>query len=120
MLPCAIEKIRQALELLLLVPSNEAERNNLECLDVLLDDFIPDEDYAVVHQQRGGMSQALKILEAGEKDAKKVLEAFGSQDTEDGENKLRLIQDGVRRDNVATLERHKALRGEAEKIKPKS
>lgn len=100
------------------MPSDETRRNRLEVVDIHLNDFVPDEDYSVAKQQRGGLSQALKGIHSGEKmDAMQILKAVSEGVTTEGEAQLNQIQERVRRDNQTTLERQKELRREADQLR---
>lgn len=94
-LPYAKAEIRQAIELLLVVPTDEARRKQLEVADVFLNDFIPNEDYRIVNRQGAGLSQALKCFHADERDADQL---------------RRRLEKRVDCDNRSTTERHKILR----------
>jgi hypothetical protein len=118
-LPFTKAHIRQSIELLLFVPTtDDAMRDNLEAMDVLLSDFVPDEDYSVVHQQRVGLSQALKTISSGGKiDGLQLAKTMGEGVTQEGEARLRQIEERVRRENQTTLERHRELRREADQLR---
>jgi hypothetical protein len=117
-LPFTKEKIRQSIELLLLIPTDDARRNNLEVVDVLLDNFVPDEDFGVVRQQQGGLSQALTNMNSGGKmDALQLAKIVSSGVTPEGQSQLRQIQDRVKCNNQTTLARHKELRLEADRLR---
>jgi hypothetical protein len=51
-LPFTKAEIRRSIEVLLIVSTDDTKRNNLEVADMLLNDFVPDEDYSVVQHQR--------------------------------------------------------------------
>jgi hypothetical protein len=97
----------------LIVSTDDTKRNNLEVVDMLLNDFVPDEDCCVVQHQRGGLSQALKNFNAGERDAMQLAKIVGDGVTQEGEAQLRQIEERVKHDNQTTLERHRELRREA-------
>jgi hypothetical protein len=117
-LPFTKAQIRQSIELLLFSPTDDATRDNLEAGDILLNDFIPDEDYSVVHQQRVGLSQALKSLSSGEGiDGLQLAKTMGEGVTQEGEARLRKIEERVKGENQTTLERHRELRREADRLR---
>jgi hypothetical protein len=117
-LPFTKLKIREAIEILLLIPTDDTRRDNLEAVDVLLNDFVSDEEYRVVYQQRIGLSKALKSLSSGEKlDGLQLAKAMGEGVTQEGETQLRQINDRVKRENETTLERHRELRHEADRLR---
>ncbi|MEC4890965.1 MAG: hypothetical protein RI101_13000 [Nitrospira sp.] len=109
-LPYTKTEIRAAIELLLVMEKDEAMRASLEVCDISLNQFIPDEEYRVVRQQRKGLSQALQGLRDGERDARKVAEAVLAGGTVEGEAQLRHIEERVRQEDQRTLMRHKELR----------
>jgi len=115
-LPFTKAEIRRSIELLLIVSTDDTKRNNLEVADMFLNDFVPAEDYCIVQQQRGGLSQALKNFNAGQRDAMQLAKAVGAGVTQEGEAQLRQIEERVKRDNQTTLERHKELRREADRL----
>ena len=117
-LPYTKVKIRQAIELLLLVPTGDTKRNNLEVADIHLNSFVPDEDYGVVNQQLSGLSQSLKKLYSDEKmDGFQVVKTVGEGVTQEGQARLRQIEERVGRNNQTTLERHRELRREADRLR---
>jgi hypothetical protein len=83
----------------------------LEVGNVLLDSFLPDEDYAVVQQQTRGVSEALKKYYEGNRDVAELAEQICDGTTKEGETQLQLIQERVHLEN--TLKRNRALRQES-------
>ena len=117
-LPFTKVKIRHAIEFLLFIPTDDTRRDNLEAADVLLNDFVSDEEYRVVYQQRIGLSKALKSLSSGEKlDGLQLAKAMGEGVTEEGEAQLRQINDRVKRENETTRARHSELRHESNRLR---
>ena len=115
-LPYTKIEIRNSIELLLLTPCDDARRNNLEVVDMLLNTFVPDKEYSLVVQQRGGLSQALKNFYAGESDGRKLAKHVMDGATQGGETQLRSVEERVEREDLATLERHRELRREADRL----
>ena len=115
-LPFTKAEIRQSIELLLVVPTDDTKRNSLEVADMLLNNFIPDKDYGIVYQQRSGLSQALKNFYSGERGALQLAKTIGDGGTQEGEARLRQIEERVKRDDQTTLERHRGLRREADRL----
>jgi hypothetical protein len=108
-LPSTKAEIRKCIEMLLLLPADDARLNNLESADVFLNNFIPDEEYRIVHPQRAGLSQALKNYAAGERDAMQICKTATDGVTQEGKTHLRQVEERIRREGLLTLERHKAI-----------
>lgn len=127
-LPFSKAQIRQSIELLLLFPTDDNRRNTLECSDILLNDFVPDDDYRVVKQQRSGLGQAVKnwyrseqdidqFIKATRQDRDQIIKTIREGTTQEGEARLQEIEERVSRDNQRTTERHKELRLEAARLR---
>jgi hypothetical protein len=108
-LPYTKAEIRKSIEHLLLLPHDDTRINNLEVADMLLNNFIPDEEYRIVHALRAGLSQALKNYVAGERDAMQLCKSALDGNTQEREMSLRQVEERTRRENLLTLERHKAI-----------
>ncbi len=115
-LPYPKGEIRRAIELLLLETTDDARRNTLEVGNVLLDSFLPDEDYAVVQQQNREVSEALKKYYEGNRDVAELAETVCDGTTKEGEAQLHIIQERVQRASENTLQRNRALRQEASRF----
>jgi hypothetical protein len=109
-LPYPKAEIRRCIEKLLALPFLDAERlDNLEACNVLLNDFIPDEEYRIVNLQTAGLSQAMRDIASGERDAVQIYKTAGDGVTEEGEALFRQVADRTRSENLLTQERHKAI-----------
>ena len=109
-LPYPKAKIRECLEMLLALAGDDDTRiSTLESGSIFLNTFIPDEEYRIVHRQSAGLSQSLKDYAAGERDAMKILKTTGDGVTDEGEAYLRQVEERARREDLLTLERHKAI-----------
>jgi FtsZ-interacting cell division protein ZipA len=108
-LPHTKAEIRKCIEMLLLLPNDDTRLNNLEAADIYLDNFIPDEEYRIVHPQRAGLSQALKSYAASERDAMQICKTATDGVTQEGEAHHRQVEERIRRENLLTLERHQAI-----------
>ena len=109
-LPYPKEKIRKCIEMLLVLPhDDDTRRNALGVADVLLNSFIPDEEYRIVHRQRAGLSQALKDYTAGERDAMQICKTATDGVTQEREALLRQVEERTHREDLLTLERQKAI-----------
>lgn len=115
-LPYPKGEIRRAIELLLLGATDDAMRNTLEVGNVLLDSFLPDEDYVVVQQQNRGVSEALKKYYEGNRDVAELAETVSDGTTKEGEAQLHIVQERVNRDSQNTLKRNRGLRQEASRF----
>jgi hypothetical protein len=116
-LPYPKSQIRGCIELLLLTLKDDDPRlNALAVADISLNDFLPEEEYRFVRQQRTGMSRMNKRLLAGEafdkEDAKRMLDAT----SDEAEAQLRLLEARNNCENLATAARHKELRAEHERM----
>lgn len=118
-LPYTKVEIRGAIELLLLAERDDMKRSTLEVCDMFLNQFIPDEEYRIVRQQRSGLSQVMKCLQEGERDARKLAElalATGTSGTIEGEARLRHIEERSKQEDQLTLKRHQELKQESARI----
>jgi hypothetical protein len=138
-LPFTKSEIRGAIELLLLIERDDAERNSLEVCDMKLNNYVPDKEYLIVRQQLGGLSQSLKefysderlrenMLQARERgvgqmpetfkrDIDKLRETIVAGTTPEGEAQLRQIEERVHREHALTLKRHREIRQDADRMR---
>lgn len=117
LLPYTKSEIRNSIELLLLAELDETRRNHLEGADVLLNNFIPDEEYKAIQRAQEGLSQALQMRASGERDTLKLARALVEGSSSETDSLLKEIQDRVAQANLVTLRQHRALRLVAEPLK---
>lgn len=109
-LPYPKEKIRECIEMLLVLPVHNDKRiNALETSNIHLNTFIPDEEYRIVLRQRAAISQALKEHAGGEQTALQVLKTVVDACTQDEQALIDQMEERTHREDQITQERHRVM-----------
>ena len=109
-LPYSKVEIRECIELLLTEPLDDKQRNALECGNVMLNDFIPDEEFNKIGKRDDALVQMLDLYDAGDRDAQRLLMAMGEADTPETDSFRKQVYERVGKENEATLKKNRFLR----------
>jgi len=109
-------EIRQCIELLMLGPLDQLQRNTLEVANMFLNDYISEADYRGIEPQQSALTKVIQLQAADDKDAMEMARLLLESATPASQLLLKRIQDRVQQDNKETLERHKLLRLASERL----
>lgn len=109
-LPYSKAEIRECIELLLTEPLDVSQRNALGCLNVILNDFIPDEEFNKIGKQDFALVQTLRLYGEGERDPQRLLRAMAEADTPETDSFRKQVDERVDKENKATLKKDRFLR----------
>ena len=109
-LPYSKAEIRECIELLLSEPLDARRQNGLECLNVILNDFIPDEEFNKIGKQDFALVKTLKLYEEGERDAQRLARVMVEADTPETDSFRKQVDERVDKENEATLKKNRFLR----------
>jgi hypothetical protein len=109
-LPYSKAEIRECIELLLTEPLDARQRNGLECLTVILNDFIPDEEFSKIGKRDFALVKTLQLYEEGVRDAQRLARVIAEGDTIETDLFRKQVDERVDRENKATLKKIKFLR----------
>lgn len=109
-LPYRKAEIRECIELLLTEPLDANQRNSLECGNVLLNDFIPDEEFNKIGKRDDALVQTLRLYSEGERDAHRLASVMAESDIPEADSFRKQIDERVGKENEATLKKNRFLR----------
>lgn len=109
-------EIRKCIELLMLGPLDQLQRNTLEVANMFLNDYISEADYRGIEPQQSALSKAIQLQAADDKDAMEMARLLLESATPASQLLLREIQDRIEQENKETLERHRLLRLASERL----
>ena len=109
-LPYSKAEIRECIELLLTEPLDARQRNALECCNVLLNDFIPDEEFNKIGKRDDALVQTLQLYSEGERDAHRLARAMGEAETSETDSFRKQVDERVDKENEGTLKKNRFLR----------
>lgn len=109
-LPYRKAEIRECIELLLTEPLDDRQRNGLECLTVILNDFIPDEEFNKIGKRDFALVKTLQLYEEGVRDAQRLARGIAEGDTPETDLFRKQVDERVDRENEATLKKIRFLR----------
>ena len=109
-LPYSKAEIRECIELLLTEPLDVRQQNGLECLNVILNDFIPDEEFNKIGKQDFALVKTLKLYEEGERNAQRLARIMTEAHTPETDSFRKQVDERVDKENQATLKKNKFLR----------
>lgn len=109
-LPYSKAEIRECIELLLTEPLDVRQRNGLECLTVILNDVIPDEEFNKIGKRDFALVKTLQLYEEGVRDAQRLARVIADGDTPETDLFRKQVDERVDRENKATLKKIKFLR----------
>ncbi|MEP6933430.1 MAG: SEL1-like repeat protein [Nitrospirota bacterium] len=110
-LPYSKAEIRECIELLLTEPLDARQRNSLECGNVILNDFIPDEEFNKIGKRDDALVQTLRLYSDGERDAHRLASVMAEADTPETDSfREQIIDERVDKENEATLKKNRFLR----------
>jgi len=116
-LPYPKSIIRSALELLLLTIRDAETRKSIEACDVLLNRFLPQDEYCVAYQQRAGLAQAVERFKPGVSVDITFLKPLVTEGaTKEGEERLAQIVEQWKRECDRTVLRHQEIRRDVELV----
>jgi TPR repeat protein len=109
-LPYSKAEIRECIELLLSVPLDARRQNGLECLNVILNDFIPDEEFNKIGKQDFALVKTLKLYEEGERDALQLAKVLAEAEPHEAGSFRKQVDERVGKENETTLKKNRFLR----------
>ena len=109
-LPYSKAEIRECIELLLSEPLDARRQNGLECLNVILNNFIPDEEFNKIGKRDVALVQTLRRYEEGERDPQRLSRAMAEADTPETDSFRKQVDERVDKEDKATLEKNRILR----------
>ena len=90
-------------------PLDARRQNGLECLNVILNDFIPDEEFNKIGKQDFALVKTLKLYEEGERDAQRLARVMAEADTPETDSFRKLVDERVAKEDEATLKKNRFL-----------
>lgn len=109
-LPYGKAEIRECIELLLSEPLDASRKNGLECLNVILNDFIPDEEFDKIGKQDFALVKTLQLYKDGERDAQRLARVITEAHSPETDSFRKQIDEQVDRENESTLKKNRFLR----------
>ena len=110
LLPYSKAEIRECIELLLTEPLDASQRNALECGNVMLNDFIPDEEFNKISKRDDALVRSLQLFREGERDALRLAKVLAEADAPESDLFRKQVDERVDKENKATLKKNRFLR----------
>jgi hypothetical protein len=116
-LPFSKTRIRESIELLLTEPLEPRRRNFLECVDLYLNKFIPDEEFNKIGKADAALTEAFQLFQEGEEmDAPRLAKALAAANIPETASRRNQLDDRVDRELDVTMNRHRFLREAAAEL----
>ena len=109
-LPYSKAEIRECIELFLTEPLDVRQRNALECGNVMLNDFIPDEEFNKIGKRDEALVQTLQLYREGERDALRLAKVLAEADPHEADSFRKQVDERVEKENETTLKKNRFLR----------